>query len=95
MLQQYLERKGLLYIFSLVDEALLDNVKTWADENIISLWNQLDFDRWVTFENNQGFYTWARDYKYPMGTTHPLEPAHVDAFKHIVQNYSDLLPQAK
>jgi hypothetical protein len=92
MLQQYLQLKKTPYIFSMVDEALLNNCTyLMNDENITTLYNQIDFDRWVTFPNNQGFYTWARDFKYPFATTHPLEPAHVDAAKYIKENYNELV----
>lgn len=92
MMQQYLKAKKIPYIFSMVDEALLNNIMNMPNnESIQVLYNQIDFDRWVSFPNNQGFYTWARDYKYPMGTTHPLEPAHVDAAKHIKEKYYELV----
>jgi hypothetical protein len=94
MLQQYLQLKKIPYIFSMVDEALLNNCTyLMNDENITTLYNQIDFDRWVTFPNNQGFYTWARDFKYPFATTHPLEPAHVDAAKYIKENYNELVKE--
>ena len=96
MLQQYLQLKQIPYIFSMVDEALLNNCKYLLDdENIVTLYNQIDFDRWVTFPNNQGFYTWARDFKYPFATTHPLEPAHIDAAKYIKENYNELVKEFK
>jgi hypothetical protein len=94
MLQQYLQLKKIPYIFSMVDEALLNNcAHLMNDDNITTLYNQIDFDRWVTFPNNQGFYTWARDFKYPFATTHPLEPAHVDAAKYIKENYYELVKE--
>ena len=63
------------------------------DENITTLYNQIDFDRWISFQNAQGFFTWARDYKYPFGTTHPLEPAHIDAAKYIKEEYYELVKE--
>jgi hypothetical protein len=93
ILQQYLKSKGIPYIFSMVDECLLNNCTHWMDENITTLYNQIDFDRWVSFQNAQGFFTWARDYKYPFATTHPLEPAHVDAAKYIKEHYYELVKE--
>jgi hypothetical protein len=94
MLQQYLQLRKIPYIFSMVDEALLNNcMHLMNDESIALLYNQIDFDRWITFPNNQGFYTWARDFKYPIGTTHPLEPAHIDAAKYIRENYHELVKE--
>jgi hypothetical protein len=94
MLQQYLQLKKIPYIFSMADEALLNSYKHLSNDiNIMTLYNQIDFKRWVTFPNNQGFYTWARDSKYPFATTHPLEPAHVDAAKYIKENYYELVKE--
>lgn len=94
MLQQYLQLKKIPYIFSIVDELLLNNCTNLTnDGNIATLYNQIDFKRWVTFPNNQGFYTWARDSKYPFATFHPLEPAHVDAAKYIKENYYELVKE--
>lgn len=94
MLQQYLQLKKIPYIFSMVDEALLNNCMHLMDDKSIELlYNQIDFDRWVMLPNNQGFYTWARDFKYPFATTHPLEPAHIDAAKYIKENYHELVKE--
>jgi hypothetical protein len=79
LLQQYLTSKKIPYVFSMVDESILTDCLRINDENITTLYNQIDFDRWISFPNNQGFYTWARDNNYPFGTTHPLELAHSDA----------------
>ena len=93
LLQQYLQLQNIPYIFTTVDECLIENRKYWKDESISTLYNQIDFSRWVMFPGNRGFFTWARDEKYPFGTTHPLELAHSDAFKHIKENYSELVTQ--
>lgn len=91
MLQQYLKLKQIPYIFSLVDECLLNNSKKHRDENMQTLVKQLNMDEWVLFSKNRGFYTWAKDERYPFGTTHPLELAHEDAYKHIKENYHELV----
>jgi len=83
MLQQYLKNKKIPYIFSLVDECLLNNSKKYTDANMQTLVKQLDMDDWILFPGNRGFYVWARDENYPIGTTHPLEQAHSDAAMHI------------
>jgi hypothetical protein len=93
MLQQYLKSKNIHYIFSMVDECLLNNSKHQMDENIATLYNQIDFNNWVSFQNAQGFFTWARDHNYLFGTTHPLEPAHIDAAKYIKENYYELVKE--
>lgn len=93
MLQQYLKLRGIPYIFSCVDECLLNNRKHWNDENLEVLYRQFELDRWVLFPGDRGFFTWARDEEYPFGTTHPLELAHSDAVKHIKENYNDLVKE--
>jgi hypothetical protein len=93
ILQQYLQLKNIPYIFTTVDECLFENYKYWPDESISTLYKQIDLSCWIMFPGNRGFYTWARDEKYPFGTTHPLEQAHHDAFKHIKENYYELVSQ--
>ncbi len=83
MLQQYLKLKNIPYVFSMVDECLLNNCKKYQDASMQTLVNQLDMDNWISYPGDKGFYTWARDNNYPIGTTHPLEPAHQDAHLHI------------
>lgn len=96
MLQQYLQLKNIPYVFTTVDECLLKNHKYWSDESISTLYNQIDLSRWVMFPGNRGFYTWARDENYKFGTTHPLEQAHVDAFKYIKEtHYAMVAPYYK
>jgi hypothetical protein len=93
ILQQYLQLKNIPYIFTTVDECLFENYKHWPEESISTLYKQIDLSRWIMFPGNRGFYTWARDEKYPFGTTHPLEEAHRDAFKHIKENYYEMVSQ--
>ena len=84
MLQQYLELKQLPYIFLAVDQCLLNNSNKYKDENMQTVFNQIKWkDNWLWFPEERGFYVWARDENYPMGTTHPLELAHEHAAKHI------------
>ena len=90
MLQQYLELKQIPYVFSMVDECLLNNCKKYQDASMQTLVKQLKMDNWVTYPGSRGFYTWARDENYPIGTTHPLEEAHVDAFHHIKDKCHEL-----
>ena len=56
-----------------------------GDENLKSLYNQIDQNNWFWFpegknygetQTPRGFYQWAVENKYPIGTTHPLEEAH-------------------
>ena len=93
MLQQYLVSKNIPYLFSMVDEALVNNYTEHLtnNESIAVLHKQIDLSRWITLPNGQGFYTWARDNNYPFGTTHPLEPAHKDAALLIKEQYDKLV----
>jgi hypothetical protein len=91
ILQQYLQLKNIPYIFTTVDECLFENRKYWPEESISTLYNQIDLSRWIMFPGNRGFFTWARDEKYPFGTTHPLEKAHYDAYEYIKENYYDMV----
>lgn len=93
MLQQYLQLKKIPYVFTTVDECLFENYKHWSEESISTLYKQIDLSRWIMFPGNRGFFTWARDEKYPFGTTHPLELAHNDAFEYIKENYNELVSQ--
>lgn len=74
-LQQYLTINDIPYIFTAADENIID-VNT-DDESVKTLQQQLN-KLWGWFDN-KGFYTWARDEKYPFGTTHPLDLAHIEA----------------
>lgn len=91
MLQQYLQLRQIPYIFSCVDECILNNSKKYQEENMQTLVKQLCIDNWILFPGNRGFYTWARDEGYPIGTTHPLEPAHIDAANLIKEKCNELV----
>ena len=91
MLQQYLQIKQIPYIFSLVDECLLNNSKKYRDESMQTLIKQLSMDDWILFPGDRGFYTWARDEEYPIGATHPLEDAHKDAAKLFKEKVNELV----
>lgn len=91
LLQQYLQLKNIPYIFTTVDECLIGNMQHWHDDSLKVLHSQIDQSRWIWFPDSRGFFTWARDEKYPFGTTHPLESAHRDAFLHIKENYHGMV----
>jgi hypothetical protein len=42
----------------------------------------------------RGFYQWARENKYPVGTTHPLEAAHADAAKLMQEKFNELVKKS-
>lgn len=75
MLQQYLTMSDIPYIFTAADKSGIDtNIN---DESVVTLQKQLS-KLWGWFDD-KGFYTWAKDNKFPFATTHPREEAHVEA----------------
>lgn len=90
-LQQYLESKNIPYLFTGVDKCLIDNVnKHTTDLSVQTLWQQLDFNKWFWFPKDKGFYTWAKDNKFPFATTHPREEAHIEATNLIYEHFRNL-----
>ena len=85
MLQQYLELKKIPYLFNSVDHGV-NNVNQFnSDITLKTLLNQIDKKNWLWFPINLGFYEWATENKFPIGTTHPLEEAHIEAEKIIYE----------
>ena len=87
-LQNYLKANQIPYLFTCADNNFWYNhtIQT-ADATIHSLLEQIhrDQENWFWFpagagrnqtEQPRGFYQWAIENKYPVGTTHPLESAH-------------------
>lgn len=100
-LQNYLTVKQIPFMFTCADNSILYNhtVNT-ADATISAVYNQIDMTKWFWFpagtQTNEtceprGFYQWALENKYPVGTTHPLEPAHVDAAELMKDKFNELV----
>lgn len=100
-LQNYLKVKNIPYLFTCVDNSIwYNNTTQSADDTITSLVNQVDQSHWFWFPEGttinetttpRGFYQWALENKYPMGTTHPLEQAHEDAAKLIKEKFNEMV----
>ena len=100
-LQNYLKVNNIPYLFTCADNSVLYNYTcNNADEYIASLKDQIDMNNWFWFpagtkgsetRTPRGFYQWALENKYPIGTTHPLEQAHVDAAKLIQEKFNELV----
>jgi hypothetical protein len=100
-LQNYLVLKDIPFMFTCADNSIFNNYTVDnADSIIASLLNQIDHDRWFWFPKGQGsnqtktprgFYQWAVENKYPIGTTHPLEQAHIDASKLMQGKFNELV----
>lgn len=86
MLQQFLKLKNIPYLFVSADQYVLENYKKNYGPPISTLIKQIDFNSWYWFPEDKGFYTWAKAMKFPFGTTHPLEEAHIEA-AHLVYEY--------
>jgi hypothetical protein len=90
-LQNYLKSNQIPYLFTCADNSIIYNYTVSnADATIASLAEQIfrNDGNWFWFEpgvgahqtiNPRGFYQWAMENKYKVGTTHPLEDAHKDA----------------
>jgi hypothetical protein len=104
-LQYYLKSNNIPYMFLPADNSFYDHPAYYRqqDQHIDSLYNQIDWNRWFFFEKGsginqtkepRGFYQWAVENKYPVGTTHPLEEAHADAAKLIERKFSELVTKS-
>jgi hypothetical protein len=71
-LQQYLVANNIPYVFTHV-EPIFSEQSQLNDLDILR--KQIDTKTFYQFE---GFYRWASENNYQFGTTHPLEPAHID-----------------
>lgn len=99
-LQNYLKCKNIPYMFTCVDNRLFYNNSVDTDMYINTLYKQIDFDCWYMFppgtkahetQEPRGFYQWAIENKYPVGTTHPLEQAHYDAAQLMKDKFNELV----
>jgi hypothetical protein len=97
-LQNYLKLKTIPFMFTCADTVLFYHA-TKRDSVLDSLFNQIDFDKWFFFPGGnewettepRGFYQWAIENKYPVGTTHPLEQAHRDAAQLMKEKFNELV----
>ena len=102
-LQLYLKNKNIPYLFMTTNNETFehDNYKRHEkDPDLSSLYQQIDWNSWFFFppgqEENQtkiprGFYQWAIENKYSVGTTHPLEEAHRDAAELLKEKFNELV----
>ena len=100
-LQNYLKIKNIPYLFTCADNSLIYNYTvSQNDPSIMSLLNQIDLSNWFWFpesvnewetKNPRGFYQWAVENKYLVGTTHPLEEAHQDAAQLIQEKFNAMV----
>jgi hypothetical protein len=100
-LQNYLKNKKIPYLFTCADNQIFYNFTIQnPDKYISSIYEQIDFNNWFWFPQGhkanetkepRGFYQWALENKYPVGTTHPLEEAHLAAAELIKEKFNELV----
>jgi hypothetical protein len=88
-LQQYLNLHSIPYLFTCVDNCIINNN------------SKIHWDNWYLFpagtkvnetSTPRGFYQWAIENKYNMGTDgHPLESAHQDAVILIKEKFDEVV----
>jgi hypothetical protein len=104
-LQMYFEQNNIPYLFVPANNHFYDhpNYYRQQDEYIDSLYNQINWNKWFFFESGtqvnetkepRGFYQWAMENKYPVGTTHPLEEAHQAAAELIKEKFNELVTKS-
>jgi len=105
-LQQYLMLNKIPYLFCPADTYLKDNdicIRHLQDDTMRSVYNQINWDNWYAFppgtgkhetEHPRGFYQWAIENKYKVGTTHPLEDAHTDAARLMQEKFNELVKKS-
>jgi len=101
-LQQYLDSNQIPYMFTCADTNMFYN-QSQQDLNVVNLNKQINFDKWFLFEpahepwnttTPRGFYQWAVENKYPIGTTHPLEQAHQAAAELMKDKFNELVKKS-
>ena len=91
-LQDWLEKRNIPYLFTYVDGILFNNdTLIKPDRTIKTLWSSINLDNWYRFDDELGFYHWAKKEKFPFATTHPLEPAHEEFKKQVLYLATELL----
>jgi hypothetical protein len=100
-LQQYLTLNNIPFLFVPADIYLEDaHYAQLNDTTMSAIYNQIKWEHWYTFPKGtktnetrfpRGFYQWAVENKYPIGTSHPLEQAHFDASKLMQEKFNELV----
>jgi hypothetical protein len=90
--QQYCEYQQISYLFTCVDNCLIELLSP-----------ETNWDHWYLFpagtkshetQQSRGFYQWAVENKYNIGIDgHPLEQAHQDAAQLIKEKFNELVTQ--
>ena len=102
-LQNYLTSNRVPYLFCTADMYFKDHenyLRHAHDVSMNVLYKQIDWSNWFLFppgqgpnqtEGPRGFYQWAIESKYQIGSTHPLEQAHIDASVLMQEKFNELV----
>lgn len=101
-LQNYFKVNNIPYLMLTADNHFYQhpNFRRSRDEHLDNLYNQIDWSQWYFFPPGatpdetvepRGFYQWALENKYPIGTTHPLEEAHQAAAVLLKERFNELV----
>jgi hypothetical protein len=104
-LQNYFKVNKIPYLMLTADNHFYQhpNFMRLRDIYLDVLYNQIDWDKWFFFPAGtekretlqpRGFYQWAVENKYPVGTTHPLEEAHQAAAELIKDKFNELVTKS-
>ena len=74
MLQNYLVKHNIKYVFMHVDNSLFE-YNSNMDSTLRTLREDIDMTKWGA---DIGMYNWAKQTKQPFYTTHPKEIAHAE-----------------
>ena len=106
LLQNYLISNNIPYLFTTADAPFRTCItpRHMAEEvSLKSLYDQIVWDNWFEFPEGtapgdtlspRGFYQWAIENKYPVGTTHPLEEAHEGAAELLKDKFNELVKKS-
>ena len=101
-MQNYLNLHNIPYLFTTADNSfyMSESYDRNSDKFLKSLYEQIDWSSWYFFPAGtnlnetcrpRGFYQWALENNYELGTTHPLEQAHSDAAELMKEKFDELV----
>jgi len=104
LLQTYLEKKNIPYLFLPTDSHFYVDHGEGVDSIVKTLFDLINWDNWYFFPSAteswnttspRGFYQWAVESKYSIGSDqHPLEKAHQDAAQLIQGKFNELVKKS-